>query len=89
MMMNCVFRVIKHLGCPHGCADGIRGPQADFCRAQASTLLGKLHCISSRQFSRTLRTIVRDQPISEILELFHAYVGFCVEPSSLLSPLSK
>ncbi|XP_044582762.1 protein unc-80 homolog isoform X13 [Cotesia glomerata] len=89
LMLNCVFRVIKHLGCPHGCADGIRGPQADFCRSQVSNLLSKLFQSSSRQFSRTLRLMVRNQPISEILELFHSYVGFCVEPSSLLSPLNQ
>ncbi|CAG5075777.1 Similar to unc80: Protein unc-80 homolog (Drosophila melanogaster) [Cotesia congregata] len=89
LMLNCVFRVIKHLGCPHGCADGIRGAQADFCRSQVSSLLSKLFHSSSRQFSRTLRLMVRNQPISEILELFHSYVGFCVEPSSLLSPLNQ
>ncbi|XP_074114400.1 unc80, NALCN channel complex subunit isoform X13 [Cotesia typhae] len=89
LMLNCVFRVIKHLGCPHGCADGIRGTQADFCRSQVPNLLSKLFQSSSRQFSRTLRLMVRNQPISEILELFHSYVGFCVEPSSLLSPLNQ
>lgn len=88
LMMNAVLRVIKHLGCPHGCADGIRGPQADFYRSQAQTILTKLNCASSRLFSRWLRTMVREQPITEILEVFHSYVGFCVDPSTLLLTFS-
>ncbi|KAK0161490.1 hypothetical protein PV327_009955 [Microctonus hyperodae] len=89
MMMNCVLRVLKHLGCPHGCADSIRGPQADYCRAQVSAMLNKLYRASSRHFTRTLRWMVHNQPIVDILDLFHALVGFCVEPSSLLSPLNQ
>ena len=27
--------------------------------------------------------------LHELIEFFHAFVGFCVDPSSLLSPLSK
>lgn len=44
---------------------------------------------SSKQFKRFLQDYVRNQPVGEILEFFHAYVGFCIDPSSLLSPLSK
>ena len=84
-----IYRVIKHLGCPHGCADGQRGPPADFLRSQGQNILAKLHRASPRQFSRFLREMVCNQPISDILDFFHAYVGFCVDPSSLLSPLSK
>lgn len=89
LLMNCVIRVLKHLGCPHNCSEGIRGQQADFCRSQAQTILMKLHRASSKQFSRFLRSMVREQPIPEVLEFFHALVGFCVDPSSLLSPLSE
>ncbi|XP_076221497.1 unc80, NALCN channel complex subunit isoform X7 [Nomia melanderi] len=87
LLMSCVIRVVKHLGCPHSCSEGIRGPHADFCRSQAQTILSKLHRASSKQFSRFLRTMVREQPIPEILEFFHAFIGFCVDPCSLLSPL--
>ncbi|XP_070172138.1 protein unc-80 homolog isoform X4 [Polyergus mexicanus] len=89
LLMNCVIRVLKHLGCPHGCLDGVRGPQADICRSQGQTILTKLHRASSRQFSRFLRTMIREQPLTEILDFFHAYVGYCVDPSSLLSPLNQ
>ncbi|XP_053975913.1 protein unc-80 homolog [Hylaeus volcanicus] len=89
LLLNCVIRVLRHLGCPHSCSEGIRGPQADFCRSQSQTILGKLHRASSKQFSRFLRSMVRDQPIPEILDFFHAYIGFCLDPSSLLSPLNQ
>ncbi|XP_011502192.1 PREDICTED: protein unc-80 homolog [Ceratosolen solmsi marchali] len=48
LMMNCTIRILHHLGCPHGCLDGIRGPQADFCRSQIQTILNKLHAASSK-----------------------------------------
>jgi len=32
---------------------------------------------------------VQDHPIAELLEFFHAYTGYCVDPASLLSPLSN
>ncbi|KYN10340.1 Protein unc-80 like protein, partial [Trachymyrmex cornetzi] len=89
LLMNCVIRVLRHLGCPHGCLDGVRGAQADICRSQGQTILTKLHRASSRQFSRFLRTMIREQPLTEILDFFHAYVGYCVDPSSLLSPLNQ
>jgi len=89
LLMNCVIRVFRHLGCPHSCSEGVRGPQADICRSQGQIILTKLHRASSRQFSRFLRTMMREQPLTEILDFFHAYVGYCVDPSSLLSPLSE
>lgn len=84
-----IFRIYKHLGCPHGCADGQRGPPADFLRSQGQSLLMKLHRNNQKQFSLFLRDFVKNQTIGDVLEFFHAYLGFCVDPSSLLSPLSK
>lgn len=89
LLMSCTIRVLKHLGCPHGCSESIRAPQADFGRSQSQTILSKLYRASSKQFSDFLRRMIREQPIPEILDFFHAYVGFCIDPSSLLSPLSK
>lgn len=84
LMMNGVLRVIKHLGCPHGCAEGVRGPQAEFCRSQAHTIVTKLHRASPKLFTRWLRNMVRDQPLGEIIDVFHAFLGFCIDPSMLL-----
>lgn len=89
LMLNCTINIVRHLGCPHGCLDGIRGPQADFCRSQIQTIFNKLHKASSKQFSSFLRDIVKVRRITNVIEFFHSYIGFCMDQSSLLSPLSK
>lgn len=87
-LCSSLLRVVKHLGCPQGCGEGQRGPPADFLRSQAQSLLTKLHRANQKLFARFLRELVNQQSVPEIIDLFHAYVGFCVDPSSLLSPLS-
>ncbi|KAF5269335.1 hypothetical protein FQR65_LT02637, partial [Abscondita terminalis] len=89
LIMNIIVRVLKHLGCPHGCADGQRGPAAEFLRTQCQNILAKLHRFSKKQFTRFLRDYVNHQSLSDVLDFFHAYVGFCIDPSSLLSPLNQ
>lgn len=44
---------------------------------------------SAKQFKDFLRDYVKFNTLIDILDLFHAYVGYCIDPSSLLSPLSK
>ena len=88
-MMNTIIRILRHLGCPHGCTEGIRGPQAEFCRSQIQTILGKLHKADRKHFANYLRNVCKESPLTHIVDLFHAYVGFCMDPGSLLSPLSK
>lgn len=83
------FRVLKHLGCPHGCADGQRGPAAEFLRTQCQNILTRLDKSSQKQFKKFLRDYVKVQPITEMMDILHAYLGYCVDPTSLLSPLSK
>lgn len=88
-LQSFVFRVLKCLGCPHGCGDSQKGPAAEFLRTQCQNILGKLNRSNSKQFGRFLKDYVSYQPLSDVLELLHAYLGFCIDPSSLLSPLSK
>ncbi|CAH2006084.1 unnamed protein product [Acanthoscelides obtectus] len=88
MMMNIIVRVLKHLGCPHGCMDGQRGPAAEFLRTQCQNIFSKLNRASGNMLKKYLRDFVRYQPMNDILDFFHAYLGYCVDPSSLLSPLS-
>lgn len=77
------------MGCPHGCADGQRGPAAEFLRTQCQNILVKLNRASSKQFKKFFKDFIKYQTIKEILDILHAYLGFCIDPSSLLSPLSK
>ncbi|KAJ8917160.1 hypothetical protein NQ315_012652 [Exocentrus adspersus] len=89
LVMNIIVRVLKHLGCPHGCADGQRGPAAEFLRTQCQNILAKLNRASPKLFKKFLRDYVNYQPLTDIMDLFHAYVGYCIDPSSLLSPLNQ
>ncbi|KAH1025785.1 hypothetical protein HUJ05_010443 [Dendroctonus ponderosae] len=88
LAMNTVVRVLKHLGCPHGCADGQRGPAAEFLRTQCQNILTRLDKSSQKQFKKFLRDYVKVQPITELMDVLHAYLGYCVDPTSLLSPLT-
>nr|CAI5834356.1 unnamed protein product [Callosobruchus analis] len=89
LMMNIIVRALKHLGCPHGCMDGQRGPAAEFLRTQCQNIFSKLHRASGKMLKNYLRDFVKYQSMNDILDFFHAYLGYCVDPSSLLSPLSK
>ncbi|KAL1453471.1 hypothetical protein WDU94_007606 [Cyamophila willieti] len=89
IVLNTVVRVLRHLGCPHGCGDGQRGPPGNFLRSQATSLLTKLKRVNPKLFSKFLKNMVQKYALNEVLEFYHAYVGFCVDPTSLLSPLSK
>ncbi|XP_045467085.1 protein unc-80 homolog isoform X2 [Harmonia axyridis] len=88
LIMNTITRILKHLGCPHGCSDGQRGPAAEFLRTQCQNILTKLNRASGKEFKGFLRDFIRNHTLPDLLEFFHAYVGFCIDPSSLLSPLS-
>ncbi|VEN40785.1 unnamed protein product, partial [Callosobruchus maculatus] len=88
LMMNIIVRALKHLGCPHGCMDGQRGPAAEFLRTQCQNIFSKLHRASGKMLKNYLRDYVKYQSMNDILDFFHAYLGYCVDPSSLLSPLS-
>lgn len=86
---NLNSRIYKHLGCQHGCSDGQRGPAAEFLRTQCQNILTKLNRASGKEFKCFLKDFIKNHTLPDILEFFHAYVGFCIDPSSLLSPLSK
>ncbi|KAK4295652.1 hypothetical protein Pmani_031795 [Petrolisthes manimaculis] len=87
MMMDAVIRIYRHLGCQHGCSDGHRGPPADLLRHTGQALLARLYRIEQSAFRKFLRSYVKAKPITELLEFFHAFLGFCVDPGSLLSPM--
>lgn len=89
LAIGIIKRALLHLGCPNGCNDGVRGAQAEFLRLQCNSNLSRLLKQSSTYSKKFLRNMVRDSSIQELIEFFHAFVGFCVDPSSLLSPLSK
>lgn len=44
---------------------------------------------ASQRTKRFLQEMVKTSPLPELIDYFHAFLAFCVDPSSLLSPLSK
>ncbi|XP_071534011.1 protein unc-80 homolog isoform X8 [Panulirus ornatus] len=89
IFMDTIVRVYRHLGCQQGCGDGHRGPPAEFLRCTGQGLLARMYRNDQSAFRRFLRVFVKTRPMTEILEFFHAFLGFCVDPGSLLSPMSQ
>ncbi|XP_055382818.1 protein unc-80 homolog isoform X2 [Condylostylus longicornis] len=86
--MGIVKRALLHLGCPHGCNDAIRGPPAEFLRGQCQKILQRMLRQATSATKAFLKNMVKHSQLSELMEFFHAFLGYCVDPSSLLSPLN-
>uniref|UniRef100_A0A915HWZ6 Uncharacterized protein n=1 Tax=Romanomermis culicivorax TaxID=13658 RepID=A0A915HWZ6_ROMCU len=65
------------LGCPHGCNEGIRSAQADFLRTQARSALSNLMRSESNLFNEAFVNFVEKFEMDQVLDFFHAFVGFC------------
>ncbi|KAM7300742.1 protein unc-80 homolog [Ixodes scapularis] len=90
LFVDSIVRVMKHLGCPHGCGEGHRSSSAETVRRQAQGCLLRLHKADEAQFRRFLRELVRERSLPEVVDVYHAFMGFCAETgSSLLSPLTQ
>ena len=68
---------------------GIRGPLADFLRNQCQKILFRLLKQVPCRTKSYLKHMIKSSPIHELVEFFHSFTAFCVDPNSLLSPLSK
>lgn len=68
---------------------GVRGPPADFLRNQCQKILSRMLRQAAQRTKRFLQEMVKTSPLPELIDYFHAFLAFCVDPSSLLSPLSK
>ncbi|KAL3209048.1 hypothetical protein MRX96_009563 [Rhipicephalus microplus] len=89
LFVDSIIRVIKHLGCPHGCGEGHRSSTAETVRRQAHACLLRLHRADEAQFRRFLRELVRERSLAEVVDIYHAFMGFCAETGSLLSPITQ
>ncbi|XP_068157117.1 protein unc-80 homolog [Drosophila tropicalis] len=87
--MSIIRRALQVLGCPHGCNDGVRGPPADFLRNQCQKILSRMLRQAGQRTKRFMQEMVKASPLPELIDFFHAFLAFCVDPSSLLSPLSQ
>lgn len=77
------------LHCIHNPLAGVRGPPADFLRNQCQKIISRMLRQAGQRTKRHLQEMVKTSPLPELIDYFHAFLAFCVDPSSLLSPLSK
>lgn len=84
-----VPRLLRQLGCSHGCTSALRGPQAECLRVQARNSLRALRSASIPKFTARLKEMTKYSPIREVLDNLHSAVGYCAEPATLVSPMSK
>ena len=86
------FESYDHLVRYHKFCDnfpGVRRPPADFLRNQCQKILTRMLRQASQRTKRYLIEMVKTIELQELVDFFHAFLAFCVDPSSLLSPLSK
>lgn len=87
---NFPFRLCKFLGCPHSCGEAHRcRSTSELLRLQILNTFNKLYEIDQRQFRMFLRDIINQRPLTEVIDFFHSFVGFCSESGSPISPLRK
>ncbi|KAK0415429.1 hypothetical protein QR680_011941 [Steinernema hermaphroditum] len=72
-----ILKTYLSLGCPHGCNEGIRSPQADFLRVKARNLLSQMHRIDGTSFTEILIAQVNDNTCQQLLDYIHAITAFC------------
>ncbi|XP_022826040.1 protein unc-80 homolog isoform X6 [Spodoptera litura] len=89
MIMHVILRLLRQLGCSHGCTTALRGPQAECLRVQARNSLRQLRAASIPKFTTRLKEMTKYAPIREVLDNLHAAVGFCAEPATLVSPMNQ
>ena len=92
LFYNFVFasflRIYQHLGCPHGCGDGIIGAQGDHLRIKGQNCLQQLYRRNPPLFHKFLRDTVKHRHLQETVDFLHAFLGFCIDPTTILqSPL--
>ncbi|XP_075975825.1 unc80, NALCN channel complex subunit isoform X2 [Anticarsia gemmatalis] len=89
MIMHIILRLLRQLGCSHGCTSALRGPQAECLRVQARNSLRQLRSASIPKFTLRLKEMTKYAPIKEVLDNLHAAVGFCAEPATMVSPMNQ
>lgn len=92
------FRVLKVLGCQHGCHNSIRpgqhsmaanttpsGGDISALRARGIAILSRLLWYDKKQFKAYLTMFVETKPITFLLNFLHGYLSFCCDSTSPFS----
>ena len=90
LFMDTIFRLIKQLGCPHGCGEGHREEEALQLKRSIIVTLSYLHQSSESHFANFFDEMVNRRNIQEIVDIFHAFLGFCAEVhNNSISPINQ
>uniref|UniRef100_A0A914YVH3 Cation channel complex component UNC80 N-terminal domain-containing protein n=1 Tax=Panagrolaimus superbus TaxID=310955 RepID=A0A914YVH3_9BILA len=76
-ILKIVLRTYLHMGCPNGCNEGMRTPQADFLQIKARNLLSQLYKINPNAFIKLLKKQVSENTVQQLLDCIHAITVFC------------
>ena len=92
------FRVLKVLGCQHGCHNSIRpgqhsmaanttpsGGDISALRARGVAILSRLLWYDKKQFKSYLQMFVETKSVPFILNFLHGYLSFCCDATSPFS----
>ncbi|XP_042902932.1 protein unc-80 homolog [Parasteatoda tepidariorum] len=90
LFMDSLWRICKYLGCPLSCQEGHRSrPTAELLRMQILNAFNGLFEADKQQFRSFLREVINSRPLTEVIDFFHSFVGFCMESGSPVSPLNQ
>ena len=95
------YRILKILGCPHGCHDMARpsrgqggvGSQVpvssvETLRHRGMALLSRLLWYDKKQFKQFVSNLSEERDLTFLLTFLHGYLGFCVDPHNPFSTAS-
>ena len=89
LFVDTLMSVVKRLGCPNGCNEGFHGPNADKLRKEIRDILLILFNANEEQFVIYFQNLVTNRCLQELLDYFHAFVGFCTDVTAPLSLAKK
>lgn len=70
-ILRILLRVYVHLGCPNGCNEGIRTPQADFLRVKAKNILSQMYRLNSSFLVDIIKSYVNETTCQQMLDSIH------------------
>ena len=95
IFMDISIRLLKVLGCHHGCHDCSRSQitgsePLEVLRNSSSALISRLLKFNQKQFKSFLSSLVSSKDVAFTLTFLHAYLGFCtVDPNNPFSPTTN
>ena len=87
--MDSLFRIIKQLGCSRGCGEGRRENEALKLKDAIMKSLKVLHDLSECHFVQYCEMLVQTHSVQEVIDIFHAFFGFCSETTAATATFSS